>query len=112
MKSILRKHKKQFVKQKVINSYPSEFSLVKRFWKYILDREEPLLIENLFLIRGQSKDEFVTAGGVPLSEGYKHIVATALQSEFMFVQNAWSGGYIVGTSIGKLASNATLKERQ
>ncbi|KAJ0100555.1 hypothetical protein Patl1_22097 [Pistacia atlantica] len=27
-------------------------------------------------------------------------------------QNAWSGRYIVRTSIVKLASNATLKERQ
>lgn len=26
-------------RQKVLNSYPSEFALVKRFWKYILDRE-------------------------------------------------------------------------
>lgn len=26
-------------KQKVSNSYPSEFGLVKRFWHYILDRQ-------------------------------------------------------------------------
>ncbi|KAL6127154.1 hypothetical protein ACLB2K_075197 [Fragaria x ananassa] len=40
----------------------------------------------------QYKDEFVTAGGVPLSE------------------NAWSGGYIAGTSIGKQAVSAQLDE--
>lgn len=32
-------------KQKVINSCPSEFGLVKRFWKYILDREVSLPIQ-------------------------------------------------------------------
>lgn len=28
-----------FQKQKVLNSCPMELQLVKRFWKYILDRE-------------------------------------------------------------------------
>ncbi|CAN1755569.1 Uncharacterized protein HI_0933 [Linum perenne] len=56
MKSLLNQQKQKFGKQKLINSCPSEFGIVKRFWKYILDRE------------GQFKDEFVTAGGVPLSE--------------------------------------------
>lgn len=29
----------------------------------------------------------------------------------LFFQNAWSGGYIAGTSIGKLSNDATLKNR-
>ncbi|XP_018844774.1 uncharacterized protein YtfP isoform X6 [Juglans regia] len=89
VKSILSQHKLQFVKQKVLNSCPSEFGLVKRFWKYILDRES--LVEDILWAsisnnslnsvasllkhcsfrvtgKGQFKDEFVTAGGVPLSE--------------------------------------------
>lgn len=41
VKSFLIEHKNQFVKQKVLNSWPSELGLVKRFWKYILDRDHP-----------------------------------------------------------------------
>ncbi|XP_022133453.1 uncharacterized protein LOC111006025 isoform X2 [Momordica charantia] len=40
VKSILSRHKSQFMKQKVHSSCPSDFGLVKRFWKYLLDREE------------------------------------------------------------------------
>ncbi|KAL0461653.1 UNVERIFIED_CONTAM: putative protein YtfP [Sesamum latifolium] len=50
------------------------------------------LVQHKNKFAGQFKDEFVTAGGVPLSE------------------NAWSGGYIAGTSIGNLATAAYLKE--
>ncbi|GFP90351.1 uncharacterized protein ytfp [Phtheirospermum japonicum] len=89
VKSLLIQHKNKFPKQRVINSFPSEFGLVKRFWRYILENEDlvgDLLwasISNNLLIsiasrlkncsfcvkgKGQFKDEFVTAGGVPLSE--------------------------------------------
>ncbi|KAM0002932.1 putative 3-Dehydro-bile acid delta(4,6)-reductase, FAD/NAD(P)-binding domain superfamily [Helianthus debilis subsp. tardiflorus] len=75
--------------QKVVGSYPPEFGLVKRFWKYLLNREgidedilwtsisnnalmsvAALLKQCSFIVKGkgQFKDEFVTAGGVPLSE--------------------------------------------
>uniref|UniRef100_A0A0E0JCU5 FAD-dependent oxidoreductase 2 FAD binding domain-containing protein n=1 Tax=Oryza nivara TaxID=4536 RepID=A0A0E0JCU5_ORYNI len=78
--------------------------------------------------KGQFKDEFVTAGGVPLSEERYTFVpelATLWISKrkidlsmtvvqvlnvdgvtggFNF-QNAWTGGYIAGTSIGTLASS-------
>ncbi|KAA8530310.1 hypothetical protein F0562_005019 [Nyssa sinensis] len=89
VKSVLIQHKNQFAKQKVLNSYPSDFGLVKRFWKYILDYKgfggdilwasisnnsllsvASLLKQCTFQVigKGQFKDEFVTAGGVPLSE--------------------------------------------
>ncbi|KAF2316225.1 hypothetical protein GH714_041566 [Hevea brasiliensis] len=102
IKSILSQHKNKFAKQKAVNSFPSEFGLAKRFWKYILDRE------------GQFKDEFVTAGGVPLSEIYLNTMESKICPRLFFAgevlnvdgvtggfnfQNAWSGGYIAGTSI-------------
>ncbi|ANM70781.1 FAD/NAD(P)-binding oxidoreductase family protein [Arabidopsis thaliana] len=88
-KSVLKEHKLQFSKHKVSNSYPPQFGLVNRFWRYILDREgsskdtlwaslsnnslssiSDLLKHCTFQVtgKGQYKDEFVTAGGVPLSE--------------------------------------------
>ncbi|GMY13564.1 HI0933_like domain-containing protein [Fagus crenata] len=146
VKSILNQHKHRFVKQKVLNSCPSEFGIVKRFWKYILDREglsEDMLwasISNKSLIsvasllklctfkvtgKGQFKDEFVTAGGVPLSEIMLNTMESKLHSHLYFAgevlnvdgitggynfQNSWSGGYIAGTSIGRLAIGAYLQE--
>lgn len=146
VKSILSKHKNRFVKQKVLNSCPSEFGLVKRFWKYILDREglfgdmlwasisnnslisvASLLKNCTFTVtgKGQFKDEFVTAGGVPLSEISLNTMESKIHSHLYFAgevlnvdgitggynfQNAWSGGYIAGTSIGKSALGAHLQE--
>ncbi|XP_052191082.1 uncharacterized protein LOC127800495 [Diospyros lotus] len=136
VKSILSRHKNQFVKQKVLNSSPPELGLAKRFWKYMLDREglnEDILwasVSNSALLslasklkhcsfrvkgKGQFKDEFVTAGGVPLSEVTLSTMESKVQSNLFFAgevlnvdgvtggfnfQNAWSGGYIAGTSIG------------
>ncbi|KAJ6707716.1 hypothetical protein OIU85_028026 [Salix viminalis] len=89
MKSILNQHKHKYAKQKALNSWPLGFSLTKRFWKYIVDREGLIgdtlwaSISNNSIVsiahllkhcafevtgKGQYKDEFVTAGGVPLSE--------------------------------------------
>ncbi|CAN6831063.1 unnamed protein product [Brassica oleracea] len=88
-KSLLKQHKLQFSKNKVSNTFPPQFGLVNRFWRYILDREgsskdtlwaslsnnslssiSGLLKHCTFQVtgKGQYKDEFVTAGGVPLSE--------------------------------------------
>ncbi|KAH7846826.1 hypothetical protein Vadar_018629 [Vaccinium darrowii] len=139
VKSFLIEHKNQFVKQKVLNSWPSELGLVKRFWKYILDREglngdtlwasvsnnalksvASQLKQCSFVVKGKGvfKDEFVTAGGVPLSEITLSTMESRIQSNLFFAgevlnvdgitggfnfQNAWSGGYIAGTSIGNLA---------
>ncbi|XP_015063832.1 uncharacterized protein LOC107009078 [Solanum pennellii] len=139
LKSALTRHKSHFLRQKVLNSYPSELAVVKRFWKYILDREgicgdmlwssisNNLLISVAALLKdcafsvkgkGQFKDEFVTAGGVPLSEIYLATMGSRIHPHLYFAgevlnvdgitggfnfQNAWTGGYIAGTSIGNLA---------
>ncbi|KAI7757090.1 hypothetical protein M8C21_028490, partial [Ambrosia artemisiifolia] len=84
LKSLLSQHKKQFPmgkgsvrqvgyqKQKVGGSYPPEFGIVKRFWKYLLNCE------------GQFKDEFVTAGGVPLSEISLKTMESRIKSRLFF----------------------------
>ncbi|KAL6587508.1 hypothetical protein OROMI_000486 [Orobanche minor] len=143
-----------FPKQRVNNSFPTELGIVKRFWRYILEQEvklnghsndldEDLLwasISNNLLIsiasrlkncsfrvkgKGQFKDEFVTAGGVPLSEVSMNTMQSRVKSRLFFAgevlnidgvtggfnfQNAWSGGYIAGTSIGNLARAIHLNE--
>ncbi|XP_020969064.1 uncharacterized protein LOC107623628 isoform X3 [Arachis ipaensis] len=89
LKSILSNHKHKFAKQKLLNSCPPEFGITKRFWSYVLQRQgisgdilwasisnvslmsiSSLLKECIYEVngKGQFKDEFVTAGGVPLSE--------------------------------------------
>ncbi|CAH2071233.1 unnamed protein product, partial [Thlaspi arvense] len=78
----------QAAKHKVSNSFPPQFGLVNKFWNYILYREgssgdtlwaslskssiSNLLKHCTFQVtgKGQYKDEFVTAGGVPLSEDF------------------------------------------
>ncbi|XP_059670270.1 uncharacterized protein LOC132315871 isoform X2 [Cornus florida] len=146
VKSTLLEHKNQFAKQKALNLCPSEFGLVKRFWKYILEREgvcedilwasvsnnslmsvASLLKQCSFAVKGkgQFKDEFVTAGGVPLSEISLNTMESKIQSRLFFAgevlnvdgvtggfnfQNAWSGGYIAGTTIGNLALTANMKK--
>ncbi|KAI3713188.1 hypothetical protein L1987_71761 [Smallanthus sonchifolius] len=142
LKSLLSQHKKKFPKQKVTGSYPPELRLVKRFWKYLLNREgidedilwasisnnslmsvAALLKQCSFIVtgKGQFKDEFVTAGGVPLSEISLKTMESRIKSRLFFAgevlnvdgvtggfnfQNAWSGGYIAGTSIGKMAATS------
>ncbi|KAG6779360.1 hypothetical protein POTOM_015737 [Populus tomentosa] len=79
--------------------------------------------------KGQYKDEFVTAGdlfehngkqemctpflcrrgNVPYSQTFQVLNVDGVTGGFNF-QNAWSGGYIAGTSIGELAAEATLEE--
>ncbi|PWA66495.1 FAD/NAD(P)-binding oxidoreductase family protein [Artemisia annua] len=142
LKSLLSQHKKKFPKQKVVGSYPTELGIMKRFWKYLLNREgidedilwasisnnslmsiAALLKQCSFLVKGkgQFKDEFVTAGGVPLSEISLKTMESRIQPRLFFAgevlnadgitggfnfQNAWSGGYIAGTSIGKMAATS------
>ncbi|XP_030531019.1 uncharacterized protein YtfP isoform X3 [Rhodamnia argentea] len=105
LKSILMKQKHQFTKQKLLNACPLEFGIVKRFWKYVLDREgvdADILwasISNNSLIgiasllkhckfrvmgKGQFKDEFVTAGGVPLSEISLSTMESKIQPHLFF----------------------------
>ncbi|KAF6159891.1 hypothetical protein GIB67_032975 [Kingdonia uniflora] len=146
VKSIFVRHKDKFAKQKLANSFPPEFSLVKRFWNYVVDREglegdilwasisnnslasiSSTLKQCSFGVsgKGQFKDEFVTAGGVPLSEISLKTMESKIQPHLFFAgevmnidgvtggfnfQNAWSGGYIAGSTVGKLASVPSLKE--
>ncbi|GER36858.1 oxidoreductase [Striga asiatica] len=145
VKSLLIQHKNKLPKQRVINSFPSEFGIVRRFWRYIVEQED--LVEDLLwasisnnLItsiasrlkncsfrvkgKGQFKDEFVTAGGVPLSEISLNTMQSRIRSRLFFAgevlnvdgvtggfnfQNAWSGGFIAGTSIGNLATSLVWK---
>ncbi|KAG7611277.1 3-Dehydro-bile acid delta4-6-reductase-like [Arabidopsis suecica] len=147
-KSVLKEHKLQFSKHKVSNSYPPQFGLVNRFWRYILDREgsskdtlwaslsnnslssiSDLLKHCTFQVtgKGQYKDEFVTAGGVPLSEVSLKTMESKLVPNLFFAgevlnvdgvtggfnfQNAWSGGYIAGTNIGELASSSRISSKE
>ncbi|KAK6912409.1 hypothetical protein RJ641_022010 [Dillenia turbinata] len=126
VRSILIQHKDKYMKQKVPNSFPLEFGLVKRFWRYILDQEglggdslwasisnntimsvTSMLKQCSFQVigKGQFKDEFVTAGGVPLSEISLNTMESKMQPRlFLAGENAWSGGYIAGTTIGNLAA--------
>ncbi|XP_071692650.1 uncharacterized protein [Rutidosis leptorrhynchoides] len=142
LKSLLSQHKKKFPKQKVAGSYPPELGLIKRFWKYLLKHEgidEDILWASIsnnslmsiaavlkqcsFIVKGKGhfKDEFVTAGGVPLSEISLKTMESRIQSRLFFAgevlnvdgitggfnfQNAWSGGYIAGTSIGNMAATS------
>ncbi|KAF4376639.1 hypothetical protein F8388_025510 [Cannabis sativa] len=109
VKSMLSRHKLQFLKQKVSNSYPPEFGLVKRFWKYILDRQgfsgddlwssipNNTLTSVAFLLKNC---DFGITGKVLNVDG--------VTGGFNF-QNAWSGGYIAGSTIGTRVSDAHLK---
>ncbi|XP_068501729.1 uncharacterized protein [Phaseolus vulgaris] len=73
--------------------------------------------------KGQFKDEFVTAGGVPLSEISLNTMESKVCTRLFFAgeilnvdgvtggfnfQNAWSGGFIAGTTIGRLALGSCL----
>lgn len=141
MKRIIFQHKDEFGRQKANNSFPQEFGLVKRFWRFLLELENvdgdtlwasiPNKCLNALALqvkqcpfkvigKGQFKDEFVTAGGVPLAEISLNTMESRIRPNLFFAgevlnidgitggfnfQNAWTGGYIAGTTMGKLASN-------
>ncbi|XP_066360387.1 uncharacterized protein [Miscanthus floridulus] len=148
VKRIVFQYKDQHAKHKVNNTFPTEFGLVKRFWRFLLEQESlngdthwasmPNNHLNAIALRlkqwmfevvgkGQFKDEFVTAGGVPISEISLGTMESKKQPNLFFAgevlnvdgvtggfnfQNAWTGGYIAGTSIGTLASTSNLSEQQ
>ncbi|KAJ3674656.1 hypothetical protein LUZ60_005272 [Juncus effusus] len=141
VKSILFQHKDQLAKNKINNSFPLQFELPKRFWRFLIDKQgldgemywatisnnnlnsiALLLKQCSFEVvgKGQFKDEFVTAGGVPLSEVSLSTMESKKCRNLFFAgevlnvdgvtggfnfQNAWTGGYIAGSTIGELASN-------
>ncbi|KAK3137138.1 hypothetical protein QOZ80_5BG0448380 [Eleusine coracana subsp. coracana] len=147
VKSILFQHKDQHAKHKVNNTFPTEFGLVKRFWRFLLEQEDLdgdmhwasmsnnhlntialRLKQWIFEVvgKGQFKDEFVTAGGVPISEISLGTMESKKQPDLFFAgeilnvdgvtggfnfQNAWTGGYIAGTSIGRVASTNNLRQQ-
>lgn len=148
VKRVLFHYKDQHAKHKVSNTFPTEFGLVKRFWRFLLEQESlngdthwasmPNNHLNAVAFRlkqwtfevvgkGQFKDEFVTAGGVPITEISLGTMESKKQPNLFFAgevlnvdgvtggfnfQNAWTGGYIAGTSIGTLASTSNLPEQQ
>ncbi|XP_072958574.1 uncharacterized protein [Typha angustifolia] len=142
VKCILFHQRDQLGKHKANNFFPPQFGLAKRFWRFLLEQEgldgdmpwasianshlnsiALLLKQYPFKVvgKGQFKDEFVTAGGVPLPEISLSTMESKKQPNlffagevlnvdgitggFNFQVNAWTGGYIAGTSIGRLASN-------
>ncbi|KAJ1266670.1 hypothetical protein BS78_08G170000 [Paspalum vaginatum] len=147
-KRILFQYRDQHAKHKVSNTFPMEFGLVKRFWKFLLEQESlngdihwasmPNNHLNMIALRlkqwmfevvgkGQFKDEFVTAGGVPISEISLGTMESKKRPNLFFAgevlnvdgvtggfnfQNAWTGGYIAGTSIGTLPSISNIREQQ
>ncbi|CAN6344110.1 unnamed protein product [Urochloa humidicola] len=148
VKRILFRYKDQHAKHKVNNTFPMEFGLVKRFWRFLLEQESlngdmhwasmpnnhlntiaVQLKQWMFDVvgKGQFKDEFVTAGGVPISEISLGTMESKKQPNLFFAgevlnvdgvtggfnfQNAWTGGYIAGTSIATLALTSNLQEQQ
>lgn len=139
VKNILLNHKRKYKKQKLQNSSPPEFHLPKRFWQYLVEHQgldkntlwASVSHHSLQLLassiknfsfdlsgKGEFKDEFVTAGGVPLSEINLNTMESRTCPNLFFAgevinvdgitggfnfQNAWTGGYIAGTSIAKSA---------
>ncbi|XP_023880014.2 uncharacterized protein LOC111992379 isoform X2 [Quercus suber] len=112
VKSILNKHKHRFVglSEDMLWASVSNNSLIS---------VASLLKHCTFKVtgKGQFKDEFVTAGGVPLSEIVLNTMESKIHSHLYFAgevlnvdgvtggfnfQNAWSGGYIAGTSIERM----------
>lgn len=126
--------------QKIGNKNP--FGLPQRLWNYLLEqshvkeeirwadlpsREQNLLITNLcaeaFSVKGKTtfKEEFVTAGGVKLSEIDPNTMMSKLNKDLYFAgevmdvdgitggfnfQHAWTSGWVAATAISKAADGA------
>jgi predicted Rossmann fold flavoprotein len=124
----------QLASQKISNRNP--FFLPNRLWNYMLQqsgingdlrwadvpaKQQNLLVKNLsaqeFLVRGKTtfKEEFVTAGGINLSEIDASTMKSKIISNLYFAgeimnvdgitggfnfQHAWTSGWIAGNSIG------------
>ncbi|XP_022637581.1 uncharacterized protein LOC106773409 isoform X2 [Vigna radiata var. radiata] len=116
LKSILSHHKLQYAKQKGLSGDVLWASMSNSSLMSI----GSLLKDCIFEVtgKGQFKDEFVTAGGVPLSEISLNTMESKVCPRLFFAgeilnvdgvtggfnfQNAWSGGFIAGTTIGGLA---------
>eukprot|EP00897_Mesotaenium_endlicherianum_P009952 jgi/Mesen1/8986/ME000056S08395 len=112
---------------------PAGVELPRRFWHYLLARQlwasasKKTLLELAATLKrctfrihgkGEFKDEFVTAGGVPLKEIDMRRMESKLHPGLFFAgeivdidgvtggfnfQNAWTGGYIAGSSLAARA---------
>ncbi|KAL2623680.1 hypothetical protein R1flu_003885 [Riccia fluitans] len=137
LKALLLKHKEKSQKSNIGTYSPEELAMVRRFWVYLLERQgldkdlkwarvSSKALHQLAILlkrcpfsvsgKGEFKEEFVTAGGVPLAE----ISLKTMESRFcpgLFFageildvdgvtggfnfQNAWTGGYIAGTTVAE-----------
>ena len=131
----------QLATQKMVNRNP--FNLPHRLWEYLLkeagikedsrwadlpSKEQNKLIKLLsageFHVKGKTtfKEEFVTAGGIRLSEVSADTMMSRLVTNLFFAgevlnvdgvtggfnfQNAWSTGYIAGKAIADVSLKAT-----
>ncbi|KAJ7569088.1 hypothetical protein O6H91_01G060100 [Diphasiastrum complanatum] len=139
LKQILAKHREMSRGRKLGSGAPPKFMLVRRFWQYLLMRQGldvdmtwstlsqkhldqlvALMKRCSFTVdgKGEFKEEFVTAGGVPLFEvdlktmQSKKCSGLYLAGEILNVdgvtggfnfQNAWTGGFVAGSSVSALA---------
>ncbi|XP_024532597.1 uncharacterized protein LOC9640629 isoform X4 [Selaginella moellendorffii] len=144
VKKLLVKQKTLSPRRKLDSGAPLVLQLVKRFWQYLIHRQDlneeavwyelsnrqlgdlaGLLKRCSFQIsgKGEFKDEFVTAGGVPLDEvnlktmESKKCSNLYLAGELLNVdgitggfnfQNAWTSGYLSGSAIAKKATSRSL----
>jgi predicted Rossmann fold flavoprotein len=129
----------QIATQKIVNRNP--FNLPARLWEYLLEqsdvksdirwadlpaKEQNKLIKNIcaqeFIVSGKTtfKEEFVTAGGIELSEVDFNTLESKIAPNLFFAgevlnidgvtggfnfQNAWTTGFIAATAIAAKASN-------
>lgn len=139
---VLNKHRKYALKRKLGSGAPSDFSLGRRFWQYILSRVELNTLDVWATLsnnglqqlassikrcsfpicgKGEFKEEFVTAGGVSLAEVDLKTMESRLCPHLFFAgeilnvdgvtggfnfQNAWTGGYIAGTTIASVVQSS------
>ena len=136
LKEKLQQLRFEIASQKVINRNP--FSLPQRLWQYLLQqsginedlrwadlpaKEQNKLIKNIcgqeFSVKGKTtfKEEFVTAGGIRLSEIDFNTMQSKVMPHLFFAgevldidgvtggfnfQNAWSTGFIAAKTIASL----------
>jgi hypothetical protein len=129
----MQQHRFSLASQKIVNRNP--FGLPVRLWQYHLQqcginedirwadlpaKQQNMLVKNLcsqsFIIKGKTtyKEEFVTAGGISLSEVDVNTMRSKLQPHLFFAgeiidvdgitggynfQNAWTTGFIAASAI-------------
>ncbi|KAG6554994.1 hypothetical protein Mapa_003579 [Marchantia paleacea] len=144
LKALLVKHKQESQRSNMGSYSPEKLPLVKRFWIYLLERQgldrdmkwarvSTKVLHQLALLlkrcpfsvcgKGEFKDEFVTAGGVPLAEVNLRTMESRICPGLFFAgeildvdgvtggfnfQNAWTGGYIAGTTVADRSTETVM----